>query len=213
MSIASPSPFKLVGGHRVADFVNTVGGWRSRPDRRGPDWADVPAREKLDGFPALVRWSEQTGLVPAAVARQLRRTPAAIGAAALRRAHDLRAAVYRLLRARSEHWSPRPADLALLADLAREARAHQHLGLDHGRPVWQWEGSPPDRVTWALALEAVDLLGSDDADRIGRCPGMECGWLFVDRSRNRSRRWCDMADCGNTAKVRRFRRQAARGAA
>jgi predicted RNA-binding Zn ribbon-like protein len=71
----------------------------------------------------------------------------------------------------------------------------------------------PDRIVEA----ALDVLLTADLSRVHRCPVAEggCGWLFLDQSRNGSRRWCRMADCGATAKARRLteRRRAARVAA
>ncbi len=61
------------------------------------------------------------------------------------------------------------------------------------------------RALWPLVRSAVDLLTSPDLERLKLCEADDCGWLFVDASRNRSRRWCDMSGCGNLAKVRRFR--------
>jgi predicted RNA-binding Zn ribbon-like protein len=63
-------------------------------------------------------------------------------------------------------------------------------------------------VLWPLALSAESVFGSDDVDRLRQCGGTACGWLFLDATRNHSRHWCDMADCGNRAKVRRFRARA-----
>ena len=47
-------------------------------------------------------------------------------------------------------------------------------------------------------------LTSEELDQVRECAGNTCGWLFVDMSRNHSRHWCDMRDCGNRAKVRRY---------
>jgi predicted RNA-binding Zn ribbon-like protein len=56
-----------------------------------------------------------------------------------------------------------------------------------------------------VARSAAELLQSEELGRVRRCDGEDCRWLFLDTSRSRNRRWCDMADCGNTAKVRRYR--------
>ena len=65
-----------------------------------------------------------------------------------------------------------------------------------------------------VARSAAELLTSDRLDRLRQCESEKgCGWLFVDGSRNRSRRWCDMSDCGNRAKARRFHRRHRRGSA
>jgi predicted RNA-binding Zn ribbon-like protein len=71
-----------------------------------------------------------------------------------------------------------------------------------------WATSAPGP---ALTLAVLDLLQRDALDRLRRCDGPGCGWLFLDHTRNRSRRWCDPADCGNRARVRAYaerRRQA-----
>jgi predicted RNA-binding Zn ribbon-like protein len=62
-----------------------------------------------------------------------------------------------------------------------------------------------DRMLWPLAHSAAELLASSERARVRLCEGEDCGWLFLDTSRNGARHWCDMKDCGNRAKVRRFR--------
>ena len=63
---------------------------------------------------------------------------------------------------------------------------------------------------WRPAVRAaVELLTSDAVEHIGRCADDSCGWLFLDTTRSRTRRWCDMKVCGNRNKVRRFRSDAA----
>ena len=66
------------------------------------------------------------------------------------------------------------------------------------------ESDDLERPLWDIARSAADLLTSGDHDRIKECASTTCEWVFLDRSRNRSRRWCDMSDCGNRAKARRF---------
>jgi predicted RNA-binding Zn ribbon-like protein len=58
-----------------------------------------------------------------------------------------------------------------------------------------------DRILGPLAWAAVDLLRGDELNRLKRCPQHDCHWLFIDRTKNRSRRWCEMATCGNRAKM------------
>ncbi len=73
--------------------------------------------------------------------------------------------------------------------------------------VWEWNDTKPvlDRILWAISVSAAEMLTTSDLTRLRQCPGEDCGWLFDDTTRNRSRQWCDMKDCGNIAKVRRFR--------
>jgi predicted RNA-binding Zn ribbon-like protein len=62
-------------------------------------------------------------------------------------------------------------------------------------------------MLWPVVRDAADLLTSKELNRVGRCADERCGWLFVDTSRNRSRRWCSMESCGNRAKARRHYRK------
>ena len=96
--------------------------------------------------------------------------------------------------------------LRTLSNAVRAASAHLALSTDGLAATWHWtEESSLDRVGWIVARAAADLLTSPLVARVRVCAGVTCDWLFLDLSRNRSRRWCDMAVCGNRAKVRRFR--------
>ncbi|MEA2308481.1 MAG: hypothetical protein QOI65_767 [Thermoleophilaceae bacterium] len=58
----------------------------------------------------------------------------------------------------------------------------------------------------ARLLAIVDRSMADGTwERLKACPNEDCEWAFYDRSRNRSSRWCTMAECGNRAKARAFR--------
>lgn len=205
---------RLVGGRPCLDFVNTVGGRAARPGRaRVREWYDHVLRERLPDWDALLAWSVLAGTVPKGAASRLRDVASGNAREADRvyaRAFALREATYRLLRASQEGWHPDAADVATLNDELRSARMHQRLA---GDPpfAWVWdEGDALERVLWPLAVDAAALLTDPDAlARIGQCPGDECGWLFLDTSRAGRRKWCDMADCGNAAKVRRFRERQA----
>jgi len=93
------------------------------------------------------------------------------------------------------------------------ARNHEKLIHAEDKFSWSWDAGDAalDRMLWPVALSAVGLLTSGDLSRIRQCGGDNCGWLFLDTSRNRSRQWCAMNDCGNLAKVRRFRQRQREG--
>lgn len=131
-----------------------------------------------------------------------------------RRALRLREALYRIGKALVEDWPPLPDDLRILDQEVREARQHQRLVASGRRLEAEWIADPPrlDRMLWPIALSAMDVFGSDDVNRLKQCGGARCGWLFVDTTRNRSRQWCEMANCGNLAKVHRFRERQRRRA-
>jgi len=64
-----------------------------------------------------------------------------------------------------------------------------------------------EAILWPIAGSAGELLTSDDLGRVRQCGGKTCRWMFVDRSKNRSRRWCDLKVCGNRTKARKLYRR------
>jgi predicted RNA-binding Zn ribbon-like protein len=129
--------------------------------------------------------------------------------AALIRAKHLREAVYDVFSALAgEREAPEQA-LHLLREEYRLAQATRALAADQGALAWVWTDAVGlDAVTHRLAVEAVDLLTSPRARRVKECFGRNCGWLFLDTSRNGSRRWCSDAVCGSLSRVTRHRMQA-----
>jgi predicted RNA-binding Zn ribbon-like protein len=206
--------WRLVGMRPCLDFVNTVGGRVSapRPARPARDFADHVTRDDLPDYESLLRWSAFASLLERSEADRLRERARRSGPAAarvLRRARRLREALYRIGKALVEDWPPPAADLAILDDEVREARRRQRLVARRRRLEPEWTPDAPglDRMLWPLALSAAAVFGSDDVDQLKQCGGSRCGWLFLDTTRNHSRQWCEMADCGNLAKVRRFRQR------
>lgn len=125
----------------------------------------------------------------------------------VRRALRLREAIYRICVAALEQESPSPKDLKLLNEEISVARNHEEI--DSIKGTFQLRSKSTandlDQMLWPVTLSAAELLTTDDLKRLQQCYGENCGWLFVDTSKNHSRQWCDMSDCGNRAKVRRFR--------
>jgi len=64
-----------------------------------------------------------------------------------------------------------------------------------------------ERINWLIVRSAADLLTSDKLHDVRACSAEDCRWLFLDISKNHSRRWCDMETCGNQAKARRHYRR------
>jgi predicted RNA-binding Zn ribbon-like protein len=197
--------FELTGGRLCLDLANTK-------DERATD----QPRELLLCYDDVVQWAVQAGAVTAGEGRRLRRWAAEqpqLTSAALARLVSAREALFEILSAAAGHRQAGRATLGAFNVLVAEARARQHLAWVPGGFQWRWR--PPDepdldRPLWASVLSAVDLVTSPDLARLRRCEGQGCAWLFLDTSRNASRRWCDMSVCGNRAKARRHRnRQAA----
>jgi predicted RNA-binding Zn ribbon-like protein len=207
-------PVKFAGGRLCLDFVNTAGGRVSR-GARGRDYADAVIRDKIASYEDLLAWSVLAGCVDRRRAGALARTAARGTREAARvtaRAIRLREALYRIFKCAIEGWRPPEADVEILRQELSTARSHQYLTgptAHDGRFAWTFPDRPDalDRVLWPVTLSAAELLTSGDLDRLGQCAGADCGWMFLDTSRNQRRQWCDMRDCGNRAKVNRFRQK------
>ena len=195
--------FELTGGATCLDFANTVD---NRP---------TAALEQLEIYGDLVRWAEQAEVISAGQADVLRaeaaRRPEA-ARAALAGARVLREAIYTVFSAVAAGREAPAEPLALLnaalpPSLARLRLAVPAGGSAAGTPfTWHWDldDHALDGLLGPLVESAADLLTSPNLARVRECEADNCGWLFIDRSRNRSRRWCDMAVCGNRAKARRY---------
>ncbi len=185
--------------------MNTVGG-------RDPDGAAI--RDKIGDYEELLAWSVLAGSVDRRQAGALTRLAAQDrqdAAAVLARAIRLREDLFRIFECAMEgRQPPAPAAETLRRELSI-SRARQFFAAHAGRFAWTFPQPPStlDSILWPLPISAAELLTSDDLARLGRCRGVDCGWLFLDSSRNHRRQWCDMRDCGNRAKVQRFRQKRA----
>jgi predicted RNA-binding Zn ribbon-like protein len=203
-----PDMPNLIGGALCLDFVNTVDP-RHEPGRR----------EFLDSYPALVAWGTWAGAIGADQGHQL--GEAAVGDPAeaervLDRAVRLREALYPLFRRAAEGQPPVPDDLGVLQAELTRALSHLRISWSPAGFSREWEGDGPalDQLLWPVTWSAGELLTHGPLDRIRECPGQgNCGWLFLDLSKNASRRWCDMRVCGNRAKARRHHARAQAGSA
>ena len=184
-------------GHVVLDYTNTLS-WRTRAEKV----------EFLNGYSDLVTWGKITGLLSEEQARTLlekepRHTEQAAGV--YQRAIELRESLYRILSAFSSASQPELADVAVLNQELSLAMSYRRVEWNGSDFEWTWaQGTGQlDSMLWHVVGAAADLLTSDTLQRVGECQGLGCGWLFIDTSKNHSRRWCDMEGCGNRAKARR----------
>jgi len=168
------------GGDLALDFANTLEGARGEP----------PDKDHLRSYADLVTWARRAGALPARVRPQ---------GGDPERARALRAAIYDVFAAVVAGDAPPPRALDPL--LSVHAEAVREGTLEAGD--WAWTGRHPDRPLWPIAVAAVDLLRSNRLARVKMCGN--CRWLFVDHSRNGSRRWCSMDECGVHVKMRRYR--------
>jgi len=188
----------FIAGELCLDFANTA------------DWhASRNPRETLIRYPDLVAWSRRAGMLTDIEARRLLRIAnqrPADGERVRTRAIALREALYRIFHSLARHERPRPGDVRILNDALAEAQRRLCVIPAGNNFTWSWRSGEAelDRMLWPIACSAAGLLTSADAIRVGQCADDRgCGWLFLDTSKNRSRRWCAMGDCGNRAKAHR----------
>lgn len=203
--------FKLIGGNRSVDFVNTVSGRFGNPSKKaGRDYQDFYRSDKLENYADLLAWSLKNEMLDEKEAKRLLRLagkePQEAGKV-LKRAVSLRESVYRLFKSAIEGWQPDAADLARLNAELSIARRHLRLTAAKNTFVFEWidRRDALDAMLWQISEAAAQMFAGGDLSRLRQCGNDSCNWLFLDVSRNRSRQWCDMKDCGNLAKVRRFR--------
>jgi predicted RNA-binding Zn ribbon-like protein len=189
--------FHITGGHLCLDFANTVS-WR-----RGP----TPI-ERLNSYADLLAWARQARLLGVAEERRLlavARSHPRRAAKVLDEALELRALVDRLFSTLAQGKPPKAADLADLNARLATALTRSRIARHGGSFAWRDAAGADalDRMLPEVVRSAAELLVSPELALLRRCGGWDCGWLFVDLSRTRRRRWCDMRVCGNRAKVRR----------
>jgi len=185
-------------GNLALDFANTS------------DWhgSDQP-QENLTGYDDLVTWGEQGKLLTMAQAESFRQAAARQPEEASRvfqRALSLREAIYRIFSSLYAGRSLSADELATLNAELKKAMPNLELVLQTSGLEWRWlEGTNDlDRMLWPVARATAQLLTSDQLDRVRECEDDRgCGYLFIDQSKNHSRRWCSMESCGNRAKARR----------
>ena len=185
---------------------------RSRPKARHclPKLAQSGPQELLKTYQDLLRFTEQSGLLkPAQTRSLLYAATGSAGAHVLAACRELREAAADVFYARLDQQEPSATSLKILARLFKEAHSHQQLNWNESRLEWDWPETEtlPELPLWMLSLSAAGLMLSSEMQRVRACEKPDCRWLFLDTSKNHTRRWCDMKICGNRMKARRFKAQ------
>src|SRR5262249_46772062 len=155
-------------------------------------------REKLANFNDFLNWGELAGVLQTLDVRRLTKIAARrekYAALVLERGRKLREALYRIFKCAIENWEPESTDLEIFTRELLLARNQERLMRSGGAFQWTGRDAPEalDRVLWLIAKSAGELLTSPkDLEHLRQCEGAECGWLFLDASRNHSRQWCSM---------------------
>jgi predicted RNA-binding Zn ribbon-like protein len=193
--MSGPEPFKLHAEHPALELVNTL-------DMR----FSAEAIELIPTYKDLLRLTTQLKLLTPEQSRRLARTvDEKTAQRVLVSAVELREALAAVLYGRIDGSKLAGGQVEILERHFHAAALHRRLVA--GDPHWDWSWSGVERNAeiplWMLAQSAADLLVSSDSEFIKDCGDPTCRWLFLDTSKNHTRRWCDMKTCGNRMKARR----------
>ncbi len=176
------------------DFVNTRY-WRGSPD----------PTDELTGFQPLLGWLEAKSGVDERLLKSASTQSKAEPAKAdelLGEAIALREALHRLFAAAATEQPLPAADFNVMNGALAEAPARRKLASADGWEV-SWSSVSMPALLSSVLWSAADLLLARNDRRIRQCANEKCRFLFIDESKNGTRRWCDMSSCGNRAKARR----------
>lgn len=200
MSKRATPEFNLRRDTVSLDFINTL--WRRRSADR---------TELLVDYEALLDFAELSGLTSPDGRRRLSleaESEPEIARKVLDEAISLREALYRIFSAIARGEAAGPDDLEIVESWTGRACHRGSLVAKNGHYEWGFDALDDLRLPlWPIAIESVELLRSAILSKVRECAAEDCGWMFLDKSRNQSRRWCNMASCGNRAKAARYRQR------
>ena len=194
--------YAFIGNNLSLDFVNTVGYISS----------ENPT-ENLNSFSDLIEWSKQGKLISddeAIVIFTKAKKNILESERVFWRVLRLRKSVYDIFRSVISGEEIFDKDLTVFNRELSLAMSKAEIFCREGELIWDWKNDGIERILFLITRVAAQLLTSSDLEKLKCCSGENCGWLFYDTSKNKRRQWCDMRDCGNLAKARRFRVKKAR---
>lgn len=184
---------RLDGGIFCLDFVNTVD-YRNRES----------FHDYLSDFKSLAAWYEHTKMLSPKLLHTIERLGKDYpqkAATVFAKTLQLRELLYGMLLTIIRHKNPAINDQLQFNSFIAEAFSNLEMGWSNGRASLQFNAPAPEQLYWWPVKSAADLLASDQLKQVKECPA--CGWLFLDKSKNQSRRWCSMSTCGDIDKVTR----------
>ena len=187
--------FGFFGGHVFLDFINTY-----------DDLGKSRDKDALPNWETVVRWGKSVTILNKKEARAMlvfsEITPASKELEALYKLRELGWKVFKNVAADK---SPAATDLALVEEIIKWSFQHASMQKEKNHYRWVVQASflEPALVRVKLGLALLNLLSTENLDRMNECPG--CTGLFLNHGRGVGRRWCRMKTCGNRAKTNRFR--------
>jgi predicted RNA-binding Zn ribbon-like protein len=191
--------FEFIAGALCLDFANTIHNSRAQ---------DQDKEEELHAISDLLQWAKEAGLLSSAdhdrIASYYRRNPRE-AKAALAKGAATRDLLRSIFAAMANGYSVPSQRLSELNSALAQAPGLLRVHKSSGRIATEWTSAADgvQQVLFAVLTSAAELLASHRLERIRECASTDCTWLFIDESRNHSRRWCDMSAFGNRMKARR----------
>jgi len=191
--------YSFIGGELCLDFINTLGGMRGKE-----------TKEYLQDYNDLVNWASKAKIILPEIKDELvegSRYRASMVKEVYQRSLEFRECLYRVLESHLEEQYPNAEDMEIINSEQTEANKHLKLVFDRGGYSWRFDErtTREDFVLWLIVHSACRLLTSDLLGYLKICGSSTCGWMFLDQSKNKSRRWCEMKTCGNRTKQKSFR--------
>lgn len=185
---------EIIGGALCLDFVNTI---NSR---------QYPEHEYLTSYSELANWGTKIGILPTEQNNRLQklaRQDEKAAERALKKAVDYRELLFRLFVKLAKGSEPNKGDMTDFIKLYGEAMTSSQLIRTEDRfsPHWKLDQAY-EAMLWPIIYSAGQILFSKEVTQVKECPS--CGWLFLDTSKNQTRRWCSMNTCGARDKMRRY---------
>ena len=188
---------ELIGGALCFDFANTIN------SRRNPE------HDYLLTYSDLLEWAGKVEILSPAQVRSLKQRAtqdAKKAENALENGRSAREIIYRVFSSITGKSRPQESDLSSISSLYKEAIANGHFVKTDSHYEIDWKTDAEfEALLWPIVASAEKLLVSNELKQVKECPG--CGWLFLDISKNQSRRWCSMNTCGARDKMRRYHRR------
>ncbi len=191
----------LIGNKLCLDFINTAG-----------FHSDVKPVEYLNSYHDLIIWSRQIGLITNSEYENLCKSAARFDKKAgniLKQAIELREMLYRIFSSIVKGTPVKNKALVLFNKNFSKAVSNSQIiqERDGFHLDFLKQDEDLEWVLYPIIQSAYELLMSDELKKVKMCADSKCGWIFFDESKNQSRLWCDMKDCGNRAKANRFRKK------
>jgi predicted RNA-binding Zn ribbon-like protein len=186
----------LDGGCLCLDFINTV---HSR--------METPVNDYLHSYQDVIRFANHTGILSQKQQQHLLDYAAKHpGKAryAFKKIKTVREELYALFRPITEDKKPAAGIIDHFNKLLSAALSHLHIKPSAGKMqlAWKEEKDPLLLPLWMVIKSAYDVLLNEPPDRIKACPA--CLWLFLDKTKNNKRRWCNSLSCGSIDKASRY---------